>query len=283
MTGPGREPSRPAVSAGSDAAAAGDAFSAADIEFHRETASSYDAEVTATYGVYHRLLLEPYLDRLAHQLVSPQALDLGCGTGVVSLALARRGFDVLGVDHSRDMLELAERKLADVDVPGTCRFVVGDVRAVPAADDTFDCVTCQGLLHHLGDLEPCLRELARVLRPGGYFYISDPCRDVTPLQRILRALWRLRRLGRSAPVSEKPESVEAPISAPELRTTLERLGFEFELQFLTHLPPLRAVLPDRLYVLAVRLVSWPWRRRRGDLVFVFGRKPDPAGVGPRDA
>jgi ubiquinone/menaquinone biosynthesis C-methylase UbiE len=257
-----------------------DAFSAADIEFHRETAAAYDDEVTATYGVYHRLLLEPYLDRLAEGLSSRRALDLGCGTGVVSLALARRGFDVLGIDHSREMLDLAEQKLAEADVRGPYRFVVGDVRNLPVADATFDCVTCQGLLHHLDELEPCLRELARVLRPGGHFFISDPCLDVTPLQRVLRTLWRLRRLGRADPISEMPESVEAPISANELRATLERLGLEFELRFLTHLPPLRAALPERPYVLAVRLVSWPWRRRRGDLVFVFGRNPASARSDP---
>lgn len=256
-----------------------DAFSLRDIEFHRQTAAAYDAEVTKAYGVYHRLLLEPYLDRLAEQLGPARALDLGCGTGVVSLALARRGFDVLGVDHSEDMLALAEQKLAASDMRGTCRFVSADVRELPAGDGEFACVTCQGLLHHLRELEPCLQELARVLRPGGFFYISEPCRDETPLKRALRALWRLRRLRRREPATEAPQSQEAPISAAELSTALERLSLEFELEFLTQLPPLRAALPERLYVIAVRLVSWPWRRRRGDLVFVFGRKPTDSGAG----
>jgi hypothetical protein len=72
--------------------------------------------------------------------------------------------------------------------------------------------------------------------------------------------------------------VEAPISARDLGAALERLGLEFDMQFLTHLGPLRRALPERLYVLAVRLVSWPWHRRCGDLVFVFGRKPPTAPV-----
>jgi ubiquinone/menaquinone biosynthesis C-methylase UbiE len=256
-----------------------DDFSLRDIEFHRETASFYDAEVTATYAVYHRLLLEPYLDRLAEKLGSARALDLGCGTGVVSCALAQRGFDVLGVDHSQDMLAIAEQKIAAANVRGKCRFVVGDVRELAIGDDQFECVTCQGLLHHLGDFEPCLRELERVLRPGGYFYISEPCSDATALHRALRALWRLVRVRRQPPESETPESVEEPISARDLRAALGRLGLEFEMQFLTQLLPLRAVLPEHLYVLAVRLVSWPWRTRRGDLLFVFGRKTVSAGDG----
>jgi ubiquinone/menaquinone biosynthesis C-methylase UbiE len=254
-----------------------DELSLQDIEFHRETASFYDEEVTATYAVYHRLLLEPYLDRMAARFGSARALDLGCGTGVVSLALAQRGFDVLGVDHSPDMLSIAEHKFAAATLSGTCRFVVGDVRALPLGDDEFACVTCQGLLHHLGNLETCLRELARVLQPGGCFYISEPCQEETPLKRALRALWHLRPIRRQTPEFEKPESVEAPISSRDLRAALERLGLEFDMRFLTHLPPLRAALPERLYVLAVRFVSWPWRTRRGDLVFVFGQKPAAGG------
>lgn len=260
-------------------AIANDDFSVQDIEFHRETASYYDEEVTANYGVYHRLFLEPYLDWVAQQLGPARALDMGCGTGVVSLALAQRGFDVLGVDHSEDMLTVAEHKLARSDLPGTCRFVVGDVRSIAAGDGEFACVTCQGLLHHLDQLEPSLRELVRVLRPGGFFYISEPCREATPLGRALRALWRLRPVRHQTEQSEKPKSVEMPISAPDLRAVLEQLGLEFDTRFVTQLLPLRAVLSDRLYVQAVTLVSWPWRNRRGDLVFVFGRKPESGGVG----
>ena len=260
-------------------AIANDDFSTQDIEFHRATASYYDAEVTANYGVYHRLLLEPYLDGLAQQLGPARALDMGCGTGVVSLALAQRGFDVLGVDHSEDMLAVAELKLASSDLRGTCRFIVGDVRDLAVGDGEFACVTCQGLLHHLGELEPCLQELVRVLRPGGFFYISEPCREATPFGRALRTLWRLRPIRHHREESEKPRSVEVPISAPDLRAALERLGLEFDMRFVTQLLPLRGALSDRLYVLVVTLVSWPWRNRRGDLVFVFGRKPASGELG----
>jgi ubiquinone/menaquinone biosynthesis C-methylase UbiE len=260
-------------------AIANDDFSLQDIEFHRETASYYDAEVTAKYGVYHRLLLEPYLDWLAEQLGPARALDMGCGTGVVSLALAQRGFDVLGVDHSQDMLAIAEHKLTNANSRGTCRFVVGDVRNLPVANGHFACVTCQGLLHHLGQLQPCLQELVRVLRPGGFFYISEPCCEATPLGRALRKLWRLRLVRHQTTEAEKPQSVEAPISAQDLRAMLEGLGLEFDMRFVTQLSPVRAALSERLYVLAVTLVSWPWRNRRGDLVFVFGRKPETGELG----
>jgi hypothetical protein len=115
--------------------------------------------------------------------------------------------------------------------------------------------------------------MTRVLEPGGLFYISEPCLEETPLRRALRWGWRLRPGRRSPrPSTAAPKSVEAPISSDELRAALERLDLEFDMRFLTHLHPLREALPESLYTLAVRLVSWPWRHRRGDLVFVFGRR-----------
>jgi demethylmenaquinone methyltransferase/2-methoxy-6-polyprenyl-1,4-benzoquinol methylase len=253
-----------------------DDFSRRDIEFHRQTAKSYDDDVTKTYAVYHRYLLEPFLDRLAERVGRGRALDLGCGTGVISLALAVRGFDVVGVDHSEDMLAIAEKKLAEGHVAGARRFIVGDVRELPLADAQFDCVTCQGVLHHLPEMEACLSEIRRVLRPGGFFYISEPSSDETPLKVALRRLWSVRRLGRRPPEPEGPESVEEPIAASELRALLDRLGLRYEIEFLTHLRPLRGALPENLYLLAVRAASFPWRGRKGDLIFVFGQKSQPS-------
>jgi SAM-dependent methyltransferase len=253
-----------------------DEFSRQDIEFHRATAATYDTEITSTYGVYHRYLLEPYLDEVAAVVGSASALDLGCGTGVISIALAARGFDVLGIDHSPDMLAIAQEKLAAALPAGRFRFVEGDVRTVPAADGEFGCVTCQGLLHHLSEIDTCLAEMKRVLAPGGFFYISEPTRVETPLKTFLRFLARAARFGREPPPPDEPETVERPIDPDELRDALARLGLPHRMEFLTHLPPLRERLPERAYVRVMRLASAPWRRRRGDLVFVFGRKPESA-------
>ena len=151
--------------------------------------------------------------------------------------------------------------------------MTGDVRDVPFADGEFDVVTCQGLLHHLEDPEPCLRELKRVLRPGGAFFLSEPTSGETPVKRGLVRVWRLARRPAGEAKPAGPETVEEPIDFDSLRATLEALELEFEARFLTHLPPLRRLLPDKPYLVVVRTVSFPWRSRQGDLVFVFGRKP----------
>jgi hypothetical protein len=114
--------------------------------------------------------------------------------------------------------------------------------------------------------------LVRVLKPGGYFYISEPCVNQTPLKRIGARVWHiLRRRDLNHP-TDVPESIEAPVDADDLRAALDDLGLGFEMTFLTHLAPLRSVLSDRAYLRIVRALSYPWRRTRGDLVFIFGRK-----------
>ena len=245
-----------------------DEFSRRDIAFHRETAAAYDDEVTPEFAVYHELVLGPFLDRVARERPGGRALDLGCGTAVVTLALARARFEVVGVDHSPQMLEIGRRKLAEAGLPATLE--TGDVRALRFGDGEFDCVTIQGLLHHLEEVGPCLREATRVLSPGGFLYVSEPMRDVTPVKRLLVAVWT--RLRRRRPATHDVESVEEPLAADELRRALDQLGLTYELEFLTHVPPLRRALPDRMYLLASRALSRPWRRRKGDLVFVFAQK-----------
>jgi len=261
-------------------APAGDEFSLRDIAFHSETAELYDREITEMYDIYHRYLLDPYLDYVARNATSSAAIDLGCGTGVIALRLAERGFHVLGVDHSAEMLEIARCKLAGRTVRGECTFERGDVRHLNVPDGSVDIATCQGVLHHLSEIEPCLREIKRVLRPGGFFYISEPCLDETPLKRTLTVLWRLLRAARrDAKEEHRPESIEEPISASDLVAALARLDLDFKMQFLTHLGPLRRrISNDRLYLWFVRLASFPWRTKRGDLLFIYGRKRDATAV-----
>jgi SAM-dependent methyltransferase len=253
-----------------------DEFSRRDIAYHEATAASYDEEVTEVFGIYHRHLLDPFLDRVAGAVGRGRALDLGCGTGVITVSLAERGFDVVGVDHSPDMLAIAEQKLANRNLEGTHELMTADVRNLPFAADEFDCVTCQGLLHHLEDIRPCIAELVRVLKPGGCFYVSEPCVNATPLKQIGASVWHRLRPPSEADQVEVPKSVEAPIDPNELQAALADAGLAFETLFLTHLEPLRFALPDWLYLSIVRTASYPWRRSRGDLVFVFGHKsPQP--------
>jgi SAM-dependent methyltransferase len=101
-------------------------------------------------------------------------LELGCGTGRISLPLARAGVHLVGIDRSAPMLErlraaAARRRRVD----GSLRLVRGDIRFLPYAEQTFDTVIAPyGILQSLlrdRDLSATLDSVSRVLAPGGTF------------------------------------------------------------------------------------------------------------------
>jgi ubiquinone/menaquinone biosynthesis C-methylase UbiE len=247
-----------------------DDFFRNDVEFHRRTAGSYDEKVTREFALYHRARLEPFLDRVAQGKPGGLVLDLGCGTGVVALAAAARGFRVVGVDHSPEMLAIARRKLHTAGLANRVELEAGEVDRLRFGDGEFDGVLCQGLLHHLPELGSCLDEVDRVLKPGGFLYISEPTRDATPLKRALVLMWRAVRRPRPPTREDEPETAEEPISSAELCRHLDRLGFRYSVEYLTHLPRLHRYLPDTIRLVLTNALSRPWRRRQGDLVFVYG-------------
>lgn len=93
-----------------------------------------------------------------------RVLDVGCGTGVAALAAVGRagsGGQVTGIDINPAMLAVARRKSA------TVRWIEAPAEALPFADESFDAVLCQFALMFLADRTAALREMRRVLRPGG--------------------------------------------------------------------------------------------------------------------
>lgn len=99
-----------------------------------------------------------------------RVLDVCCGTGDVSLALARQGAEVVGLDFSEPMLAVARRRVTD---GGNVTFVAGDALNLPFQPDAFDAVTISYGLRNLAGIPAGLAEMVRVLRPGGRLLILD--------------------------------------------------------------------------------------------------------------
>ncbi|MCX7824658.1 MAG: class I SAM-dependent methyltransferase [Verrucomicrobiae bacterium] len=101
-----------------------------------------------------------------------RVLDLCCGTGDLTFAARRGGATlVVGLDFTEAMLRVAARRRAPND--GGARFVLGDALRLPFADASFDAVTVGYGLRNVADIEASLREMLRVLRPGGRMVILD--------------------------------------------------------------------------------------------------------------
>jgi SAM-dependent methyltransferase len=99
-------------------------------------------------------------------------LDLGCGTGWTSRFFARRGYDVLGVDISPDMIEQANLVLHDEHFDNL-RFQACDYEDLDLGGE-FDCAVFYDALHHAVDEHAALRAVYRALRPGGVCVTSEP-------------------------------------------------------------------------------------------------------------
>lgn len=97
-----------------------------------------------------------------------RALEVGCGYGRISgVLLSRPGIRLVGVDQSSGMLKVCLRELKGPFFP--CR---ADAGRLPFRDEAFDAVLCSGVLMHLREPAAALRELCRVLRPGGRLAVS---------------------------------------------------------------------------------------------------------------
>jgi demethylmenaquinone methyltransferase/2-methoxy-6-polyprenyl-1,4-benzoquinol methylase len=106
-----------------------------------------------------------------------RVLDLATGTGLVAQELVRRyGCRVVGLDQSAAMLERARQKLAgDPALVDRVELVVGEAESLPFGDDEFDHLTFTYLLRYVDDPAATLRELARVVRPGGRVACLEFC------------------------------------------------------------------------------------------------------------
>ena len=103
----------------------------------------------------------------------PRCLEIGCGQGVVTRLLAERyGAQVVASDYDPAQVSLARERLAGLD--GPVEFRVVDARAMPFDDAEFDAVFSFGVLHHIpGGWREAVAEIARVLKPGGWFVFTD--------------------------------------------------------------------------------------------------------------
>lgn len=117
-------------------------------------------------------LFEPWANVVAEAAeISPgdSVLDVACGTGVLACAVAKRvepGGSVTGLDPNDDMLKVARRKSDSIE------WRAGRAEAIPFADETFDAVVSQFGMMFFGDAVRALREMMRVLRPGGRLAVA---------------------------------------------------------------------------------------------------------------
>ncbi|WP_327664083.1 MULTISPECIES: class I SAM-dependent methyltransferase [unclassified Streptomyces] len=123
------------------------------------------------HGLRDPVVRAAWAERLAGWLPegAGDVVDIGCGTGSMSLLAAERGHRVTGVDSAPGMLELARRKLVGRDA----EFLLGDAAEPPVAAGAYDVVLARHVLWMLPDMGAVLRRWVSLLRPGGRLVLVE--------------------------------------------------------------------------------------------------------------
>lgn len=185
------------------------------VEMHRNVAEMYRRRAGYPFADAFQNERNELFLALAPVREDALALDLGCGTGVMLDTLAARYRRLVGLDLSAEMLEGYDGSRLP---PGRAvRLVRGDMTTLPFASGRFDVVVCRSALHHMDDEVAVLREMARVLAPGGSVVLGEPAND-NLLTRAARA-WVRRR-----PSYGKIHTIDRAYTRAQLRALLSAAG-----------------------------------------------------------
>ncbi len=272
------------------------------VDAHFEAAAPYWNQVYSSVDVSSWLFRE----RLAATLTwidglnlptGAKVLDAGCGAGLATVALARRGYTVDAIDPAESMVALTLHNLDKAGFKDMARVRRGDVHALDAEPRSYDVVLGLGLVPWLHSPERALSEMARVLKPGGHLiatcanrhavsYLLEPMQSppLEPLRNAVTATLRRLGLRQVAPHGvrarwHRRREFDALIAGAELERLKGRtFGFGPFSMFRKTLPgSIGTQLQDRLQRLADQGI--PGIRSAGSAYMVLARKPN-AGDSP---
>jgi len=212
-----------------------------DIEQQRKNIGSLFDRIALHYdGLNHILSLN--IDKLWRRQgvrslkgTYDRCLDVATGTADLAIALVRSGkvCNVVGADLSSEMMKIGAEKVARKGLSSQISFQLADCAELPFADESFDLVTCSYGVRNFARLDDSLREMYRILRPGGELMILEFAYPSNPLVRGLYDFYFTRLLpliGKmvshdSSAYEYLPTSVKNFIYGAEFTAHLEAAGF----------------------------------------------------------
>ncbi len=116
-----------------------------------------------------------FAERLASGTDRLRVLDVGTGTAQIPIEFCQRpvNVDMVAIDLAAEMLLLAEQNIRDAGLHGSIVLEHVDAKKLPFGDGEFDWVISNSIVHHIPEPITCLREMQRVLKPGGLLFVRD--------------------------------------------------------------------------------------------------------------
>jgi SAM-dependent methyltransferase len=197
-------------------------------------------------------------------------LDVGCGNGYVLSRYARAGARTTGVDLTQAAVELCRKRFAYMALPG--EFRQANAEALPFPDNTFDCVTSMGVLHHTPNTRAAVAEVFRVLKPGGRLIVMFYHRN-SALYRVGFPLQRLLTGKSTQQLVNEVDGFGNPLGDVYSETELRRLLVGFDgLELFAGLLEPWMVLPRAARIVPRGLLR-RFERRWGWFLYAKGVKP----------
>ena len=144
-----------------------------DVEKLKMPSSRIERYLAPPLNTWHAL---EYCFALLGDVKDKVVLDYGCGDGINTLLLLRRGACVKALDISPELIDLARKRLEVNEINGDVEFIVGSAHDIPLPNKSVDIVFGMAILHHL-DLELSVKEVKRVLKNGGRAIFNEPVRN----------------------------------------------------------------------------------------------------------
>jgi SAM-dependent methyltransferase len=190
-----------------------------EIAFFDAHAASDEYDVFAPQA--NEKLIDAFV-RLSGLGADARVADLGCGSGVFTELLRRRGYSAVGIDISPKLVAVGRAKYPGLEL------LEGDAENLPFAAGSLDGVLLSGLVHHFPDPRRLAAEVSRVLKPGGRFVAFDPNRT-NPFMWLYRD--RSSPFYSSVGVTEN----ERPVLAHQVRSIFSSEGFQVQTDYIAGL------------------------------------------------
>lgn len=148
--------------------------------------------------IFHKERVRMWLKATGYR--NKKILDVGCNTGIILIPLAKRNYDVVGIDNNPGDIDKAKKNLRKENLP-TNIIQLADARELPFKDKTFDVILLSDVLEHTSNPKKVAKESLRVLKKGGLVLVTVPYH----LHPVVRCPWLRKILSGRKNIDEYPD------------------------------------------------------------------------------